>query len=567
MALTTRPARLGDLLIARQRLSADQLNIALAEQKRQPEPLGQVLLRLGFVSEPVLLDTLSEALGVVTADLGGLRPAPAALACLPAALARRFGVLPLTLDLEARSLSLAMTDTGNVVALDQCAAHLPPGIHITPVLVGAAELAAGLDDAYGAVSSVTAVLADHAPTGAAGPGASPPIVRLLDAVLAEAVRRGASDIHCEPEAGYLRLRFRIDGILREAHCLHRDYWPALAVRLKVLAGLDIAESRAPQDGRFSLQLGGRPVDFRVSSLPTTYGENIVLRVLDRQRGIVPLTALGLDEASLRSLRLMVARPAGLLLVCGPTGSGKTTTLYSLINHLNTPEVNVMTLEDPVEYPLASVRQTSLSEGLRLDFASGVRALMRQDPDILLIGEIRDEDTAAMAVRAAMTGHQVFSTLHANSALGALGRLTEMGVRPALLAGNLSGLVSQRLVRRLRPEAVEWDSPRPVERELLGLVADDPRKLPRLAAALRSNPQAAYAGRAALMEVLRVDRRLDELIARAADMGALRLAAADAGFLSLAEVAVARVLEGMTTLEEVSRVIDLTDRLGPAGERL
>ncbi len=567
MALMTRPARLGDLLIARQRLSADQLNIALAEQKRQPEPLGQVLLRLGFVSEPVLLDTLSEALGVVTAGLGGLRPAPAALACLPAALARRFGVLPLTLDLEARSLSLAMTDTGNVVALDQCAAHLPPGIHITPVLVGAAELAAGLDDAYGAVSSVTAVLADHAPTGAAGPGASPPIVRLLDAVLAEAVRRGASDIHCEPEAGYLRLRFRIDGILREAHCLHRDYWPALAVRLKVLAGLDIAESRAPQDGRFSLQLGGRPVDFRVSSLPTTYGENIVLRVLDRQRGIVPLTALGLDEASLRSLRLMVARPAGLLLVCGPTGSGKTTTLYSLINHLNTPEVNVMTLEDPVEYPLASVRQTSLSEGLRLDFASGVRALMRQDPDILLIGEIRDEDTAAMAVRAAMTGHQVFSTLHANSALGALGRLTEMGVRPALLAGNLSGLVSQRLVRRLRPEAVEWDSPRPVERELLGLVADDPRKLPRLAAALRSNPQAAYAGRAALMEVLRVDRRLDELIARAADMGALRLAAAGAGFLSLAEVAVARVLEGMTTLEEVSRVIDLTDRLGPAGERL
>lgn len=567
MALTTRPARLGDLLIARQRLSADQLNIALAEQKRQPEPLGQVLLRLGFVSEPVLLDTLGEALGVVTAGLGGLRPAPAALACLPAALARRFGVLPLTLDLEARSLSLAMTDTGNVVALDQCAAHLPPGIHITPVLVGAAELAAGLDDAYGAVSSVTAVLADHEPTGAAGPGASSPIVRLLDAVLAEAVRRGASDIHCEPEAGYLRLRFRIDGILREAHCLHRDYWPALAVRLKVLAGLDIAESRAPQDGRFSLQLGGRPVDFRVSSLPTTYGENIVLRVLDRQRGIVPLTALGLDEASLRSLRLMVARPAGLLLVCGPTGSGKTTTLYSLINHLNTPEVNVMTLEDPVEYPLASVRQTSLSEGLRLDFASGVRALMRQDPDILLIGEIRDEDTAAMAVRAAMTGHQVFSTLHANSALGALGRLTEMGVRPALLAGNLSGLVSQRLVRRLRPEAVEWDSPRPVERELLGLAADDPRKLPRLAAALRSNPQAAYAGRAALMEVLRVDRRLDELIARAADMGALRQAAAGAGFLSLAEVAVARVLEGMTTLEEVSRVIDLTERLGPTGERL
>ena len=552
------PARLGDLLLERRRLSPDQLQIALAEQKRQPEPLGQILLRLGFVNEQVLLDTLGDALGVVTAGLGTLVPEPAALASLPPALARRFRVLPLRLNPEARTLHLAMADTTNVVALDQCAAQLPPGTRITPVLVGAAELAAGLDEAYGATQSVSAVLAGREP---AEPGAAPPIVRLLDALLAEAVRRGASDIHCEPEAGYLRLRFRIDGLLREAHCLHRDYWPALAVRLKVLAGLDIAESRAPQDGRFSLQLGGRPIDFRVASLPTTHGENIVLRVLDRQRGIVPLTGLGLDETSLRTLRLMVARPAGLLLVCGPTGSGKTTTLYSLISHLNTPEVNIMTLEDPVEYPLASVRQTSLSEGLRLDFASGVRALMRQDPDILLIGEIRDEDTAAMAVRAAMTGHQVLSTLHANAALGGIARLMEMGVRPALLAGNLTGLVSQRLVRRLRPEAIEWEAPGPVERQLLGLPADDPRQLPRLAAGLRSTPQAAFAGRAALMEVLRVTRTLDELIAREASAGELRAAAAAAGFVPLAEVAVARVLEGLTTLEEISRVVDLTDQAG------
>jgi general secretion pathway protein E/type IV pilus assembly protein PilB len=327
-----------------------------------------------------------------------------------------------------------------------------------------------------------------------------------------------------------------------------------------LAGLDIAESRAPQDGRFSQQVAGREIDFRVASLPTTQGENNVLRVLDRARGIVPLTGLGLDEASLQRLRLMVARPSGLMLVCGPTGSGKTTTLYSLLNHLNSPAVNIMTLEDPVEYPLADIRQTSLAEGLRLDFASGVRALLRQDPDILLIGEIRDEDTAAMALRAAMTGHQVFSTLHATAALGALPRLFEMGIEPALLAGNLSGLMAQRLVRKLRPECVEWVMANALERRLLGMAEGEHRKHPRPTASARQAAHGGYAGRIALMELLRVDRAMDELIARNAGPRDLALAARGAGFVALAEVASERVLAGLTTLEEIARVVDLRPRV-------
>lgn len=558
------PQRLGDLLLARRALSPDQLGTALAEQQRRPEPLGQILLRLGFVTENHLLEAFGHAVHDSAVPGARLRPEAAALALLPGALAQRFQVLPLSVEPTLGRLTLAMRDPDDVVALDHCAAQLPANTTIDARAVDAAALRDAIEQAYGLRSSVQALTQQFEPQVGRSlrdtAEASPPVIRLLDAVLAEAVRQGASDIHFQPGAAGLALRYRVDGVLRLAHSLHRDYWPPLAVRVKVLAGLDIAESRAPQDGRFSQQVAGREIDFRVASLPTTQGENIVLRVLDRARGIVPLTGLGLDEASLQRLRLMVARPSGLMLVCGPTGSGKTTTLYSLLNHLNSPAVNIMTLEDPVEYPLADIRQTSLAEGLRLDFASGVRALLRQDPDILLIGEIRDEDTAAMALRAAMTGHQVFSTLHATAALGALPRLFEMGIEPALLAGNLSGLMAQRLVRKLRPECLEWVMANALERRLLGMAEGEQRKHPRPTASARQAVHGGYAGRIALMELLRVDRALDELIARNAGPRELTLAARGAGFVGLAEVASERVLAGLTTLEEIARVVDLTPRV-------
>ena len=349
-------------------------------------------------------------------------------------------------------------------------------------------------------------------------------------------------------------------MLRQIRSLHKNYWSAIAVRLKVMSGMDIAETRAAQDGRITLTLSGRQIDFRVSTLPTVHGENIVLRVLDRQRGIVPIEALGLEDDVLMMLKLMVARPEGLLLVTGTNGSGKTTTLYSLLNHLNTETVNIMTLEDPVEYPMGMIRQTSVNEAVRLDFASGVRSILRQDPDIILVGEIRDEDTASMAFRAAMTGHQVFSTLHTNSSIGAIPRLTDMGIRPEIMAGNIIGILAQRLVRKLRLDCREAYLPDTIEQRILGLAAGDPRHVYRVAEEFRHAAHQGYEGRTALMELLRFDRDLDELIARGATSNELNDVAHQKGFQTLADVAIKMVLGGLTSLDEVTRVVDLTARV-------
>ncbi len=284
------------------------------------------------------------------------------------------------------------------------------------------------------------------------------MVRLVNALLVDAVKRGASDIHFEPEYAFLRIRYRIDGVLETVRSLHKTYLPGITVRVKVVSGMNIAETRAPQDGRLSLTLNGRPIDFRVSTQPTIYGENIVLRVLDREKSIISLDRMNLTKDTLAKLNLMLARPEGILIVTGPTGSGKTTTLYSLLSQVNDETVNIMTLEDPVEYPLTLMRQTSVNEVARMDFADGIRSIMRQDPDIILVGEVRDKETAEMAFRAAMTGHQVFTTLHTNSALGAFPRLLDIGIQPDIMAGNIIGVIAQRLVRVLCPHCKEAYAP-------------------------------------------------------------------------------------------------------------
>ncbi|MGL4995865.1 MAG: GspE/PulE family protein, partial [Deefgea sp.] len=389
---------------------------------------------------------------------------------------------------------------------------------------------------------------------------SQPVVRLIDALLADAVTRGASDIHFEPEQSFVRIRYRIDGVLRQIRALHKTYWPAMVVRLKVLATMNIAETRAPQDGRISLTLSGRPLDFRVSAQPTTWGENIVLRILDRQKGLVPLEELGLTDENLDALRLMIARPEGIILVTGPTGSGKTTTLYSILNHINSVAVNIMTLEDPVEYPIPQIRQTSVSEVSKMDFANGIRSMMRQDPDVILIGEIRDKDTAEMAFRAAMTGHQVYSTLHTNSAIGALPRLLDIGVLPDILSGNMIGIVAQRLVRTLCTFCREEYSPDDFEKRLLQIDTSSNTRIYRAVGCPKCEHQ-GYRGRMTVIEILKLDADLDELIARRATMREIREHALAKGFKPLAVDACRRVLEGKTTLDEIARVVDLTDRVG------
>ena len=567
--MTPTATPIGQTLLQLGLISKDQLHIALREQGRSGEILGRQLVRLGFLSETTLRDALARSLGRPCADLSKLLPDAEALALVPRQLAKRLHLIPLSYDASQRHLVIASSDVDNIVALDQLRNSLPPGTEVDILLAGEAEIAQASDQLYGHELSIDGIL-NEIESGESDPFGQPargseyaqPVVRLIDALLTDAVKRGASDLHFEPEAAFLRIRYRIDGLLRQIRALHKSCWPAMAVRLKVMAGLNIAETRNPQDGRISLQVSGRPVDFRVSTQPTIHGENIVLRILDRQKGIVDLDALGLTDPQLDLLKLMIARPEGLILVTGPTGSGKTTTLYSILGHINAEGINIMTLEDPVEYPMPMIRQTAVADAARLDFANGVRAMLRQDPDVILVGEIRDEDTARMAFQAAMTGHQVYSTLHTSSAIGAIPRLLDIGILPDILAGNVIGIVAQRLVRCLCPACREARPAHDYEMRLLGLTAASERPLLHEA---RGCPQCdfqGYRGRMAIMELLRMDPELDELVARRATAREIREAASRKGFRPLADDGARRVLEGATTLDELCRVVNLTDRMSP-----
>lgn len=557
---------LGERLIEAGLITEDQLQVALKEQSRRDEPLGRILVKLGLISEGMLRDTLGESLGHDSIDLATVIPDPDALQMVPKNIARRYSMLPINFDKNEKVLTLAMADTFNVVAMDQIAALLGTGVGIATLVAGEAEIEAAIEQFYEFELSIQGILheidtgeVDQLNIAVENEEYSHPLIRLVDAILADAVNRDASDIHLEPEAGFLRVRYRIDGVLRQVMALHRSYWPGMVVRLKVMAKMNIAETRAPQDGRISLTLAGRPIDFRVASQQTTHGENFVLRVLDRQKGIVPLEKLNLVKETLMSLQVMMARPEGIIMVTGPTGSGKTTTLYSMLNYRNDESVNIMTLEDPVEYPMSMIRQTSLNEAAKLDFANGIRSMMRQDPDIILVGEIRDEETAEMAFRAAMTGHQVFSTLHTNSALGAVPRLIDIGVKPQIMAGNIIGIVAQRLVRRLCRHCKQAYAPDDTERKLLGNTGSKPMLLYREHGCDSCNLM-GFRGRVAVIEVLKMNEQMDEMIARNATRKEMHEAAVEAGFRDLAEDAVRHVLNGLTSLSEISRVVDLTARV-------
>ena len=558
------PRRIDELLVAKGVVSEDQIRIALIEQKRRHEPLGRILVRFGFATESVIRDVLAGVLGHESVDLSKVLIDGDVVKLVPREIARRYRMLAIRYDEAPRRLTVATSDPFDVIAMDQVRALFEPGVEVRPLLAGEMELDKAIDQFHGHDLSIDGILKeietgeiDQRSLEAQSDEYSRPVVRLVNALLSDAVKRGASDLHFEPAHEFLRIRYRIDGVLRQIRSLHRDHWPAIAVRLKVMASMNIAERRAPQDGRVSLSVAGRAVDFRVSSLPTTFGENIVLRVLDRHKGIVALDRLGLHEDALDGLRRMMARPEGIILVTGPTGSGKTTTLYSMLSHLDTESVNIMTLEDPVEYPMERIRQTSVNEAARLTFAGGVRSLLRQDPDIILIGEIRDTETAEMAFRAAMTGHRVYSTLHANSATGAIARLLETGVSPGVMAGNIIGIIGQRLVRRLCAHCRESGSPTPLQRRIPGLGAGPEAPPVYRARGCSHCEHQGYRGRLSLLEILRFDDEIDELVSRGATTREISGAAYAKGFRPLAEDGVRRVLEGLTSLDEVSRVVDLT----------
>ena len=405
MAEQRKKLRLGELLVQQGLITPDQLGIALAEQKQNNIPLGRQLVRLGFITEAAIRDIMARTVGQESIDLAHVVADPEALKLVPQEFARRHHVLPIAYDVDERQLTIATTEIFNIVALDQLRAALGAGIEIKTQLAGEAQLEDYIDQFYGYELSVDGILQeietgeiDYQSLGAGGDEYTQPMVRLVNALLVDAVKRGASDIHFEPEYAFLRIRYRIDGVLETVRSLHKTYMPGITVRIKVISEMNIAETRAPQDGRLSLTLNGRPIDFRVSTHPTIHGENIVLRILDREKSIISLEKMNLPaQTMITRLNLILARPEGILIVTGPTGSGKTTTLYSLLSQVNDESVNIMTLEDPVEYPLTLMRQTSVNDAVRMDFANGIRSMMRQDPDIILVGEMRDRETCRNGV--------------------------------------------------------------------------------------------------------------------------------------------------------------------------
>ena len=567
MAEQRKKLRLGELLVQQGLITTDQLSIVLAEQRHNNIPIGRLLVRLGFVTESAIRDIMARTIGQESIDLAQVVADPEALKLVSQDFARRNRVLPIAYDPADQVLTVATTEIFNVVAMDQLRAMLGPQIEIKTQLASEAQLEDYTDHFYGYELSVDGILKEietgeidyeSLQTAGGGDEYTQPMVRLVNALLVDAVKRGASDIHFEPEYAFLRIRYRIDGVLETVRSLHKTYLPGITVRVKVVSAMNIAETRAPQDGRLSLTLNGRPIDFRVSTQPTIYGENIVLRVLDREKSIISLDRMRLSKPVTDKINLMLARPEGILIVTGPTGSGKTTTLYSLLAQVNDETVNIMTLEDPVEYPLTLMRQTSVGEVARMDFADGIRSIMRQDPDIILVGEVRDKETAEMAFRAAMTGHQVFTTLHTNSSLGAFPRLLDIGIQPDIMAGNIIGVIAQRLVRVLCTHCKEAYAPSREERQLLGPAGDKVSFLHRPVGCKHCDNK-GYKGRSAIMELLVMDSDLDELVARRATAKELRAAAIAKGFRSLSDEGLQRAIDGTTSLTEVAREIDLTGR--------
>ncbi len=555
--------RMGDQLVTMGLITPDQLNVALQEKKISGKMIGEVLVDLGFIDADTLSNFLAQSSGFNVFDPKTTIIDGEALSLIDKKIAQKNLILPFSI--VEGELLVAMADPYDVVALDILKKHIPRGLKVRPSVTTPHVLSDAIDAAYGYASSVNAILKElegrdpeelEDVAGLSDDEAySHPLVRLVNALVFEAVKAGSSDLHFEPEENFVRLRYRMDGVLSTVQILHRQHWNGVAQRLKLMASLNIADKLTPQDGRIQMNVGGREVDFRVSSLPTVHGENIVMRVLDKQSSIMPLSSLGFSENNLKLIKKAQKRPEGIIIVTGPTGSGKTTSLYSMLNEINSVDVNIQTLEDPVEYSLPMIRQTQIREGI-LDFADGIRALLRQDPDIIFIGEIRDKTTAEMALQAAMTGHQVYTTLHTNDSFGALPRLFDLGMVPGMVAGNIISIFAQRLARTLCPNCKEAYTPNHEECVLLGV--DNPPEIFRAhQGGCDQCGGQGYKGRVALAEILSFDEEMDEVVARGGTKADLKEMALAKGFKNMKDDAMLKILEGRTTFEAVSKVVDIT----------
>jgi general secretion pathway protein E/type IV pilus assembly protein PilB len=553
---------MGDSMISIGLISEDQLNVAMQEKKASGKMLGETLVELGFISEDQLTSFLAEASGFELFDPKSTIVDGEALALIEKDLALKHNVLPISID--ENEMQVAMADPYDVVSMDTLRQYIPKGCVIKPLIATSSVLSEAIDAAYGYASSINAIMAEleededqqDVSKLNSEDAYSHPIVRLVNALVYDAVKIGASDLHFEPEDNFIRLRYRVDGVLYTAQILHKKHWSGISQRIKIISNLNIADKMSPQDGRFSINIGGHEVDFRVSSLPTVHGENIVLRVLDKSASIMPLEKLGFSDLNMKLIKEAQSRPEGIIIVTGPTGSGKTTSLYSMLNEINDVEVNIQTLEDPVEYSLPMIRQTHVREGI-LEFGDGIKALLRQDPDIIFIGEIRDSITAEMALKAAMTGHQVYTTLHTNDSFGAIPRLLDLGLKPGMIAGAVVSVFAQRLTRLLCPNCKVEYKP---DHEECGILGVDPSKPPTIFKARQGGCDSCggqgYKGRVAVAEILSFDEEMDELVARGESKADLKALAVKKGFKTMRDDGIVKVLEGITDLDAISKVVNI-----------
>jgi type IV pilus assembly protein PilB len=564
--------RLGDLLVKEKIITPEQLEQAVKTQKDSNTRLGAALVKLGFLSDEDVTNFLSRQYGVPAINLSYFEIDPSVVKLIPYETAKRYQILPLSR--VGASLTIAMVDPTNVFAMDDI--KFMTGFNIEPVVASESSILEGIDKAYGTtkeedleqvMQSMTdmdeadvELQADQEEVGLADlerAADEAPIVKLVNLILTDAVKRGASDIHIEPYEKELRVRFRIDGVLQSIMTPPLKLKDAITSRMKIMAKLDISEKRLPQDGRIMLKMniGGRKkqLDFRVSTLPTLWGEKIVLRLLDKENLRLDMTKLGFEPESLVKFEKAILKPYGMVLVTGPTGSGKTNTLYSSISTLNKPDTNIMTAEDPVEFQLAGVNQVQMKEQIGLNFAASLRAFLRQDPNIILVGEIRDFETAEIAIKAALTGHLVLSTLHTNGAPETITRLMNMGIEPFLVATSVHLICAQRLVRRICKECA---APVEVPRQTLleeGYTPEevDSVKIMKGKGCAVCN-STGYKGRCGLYEVMEVDDEIRELVLVGASAVELKKKAIERGMITLRRSGLIKVAAGMTTLEEVAR---------------
>lgn len=552
MKVSTRK-RLGDLLVEAGVITNEQLDYALATKTRN-EKLGDFLIRENYMTEQQLIETLEFQLGIPHIHLNQYVIEPELMQLVPAALAKRTNIMPIRRD--KNKLFIAMADPMDYFAIEEV--RMATGCQIETSIAAKDDLYRTLTKYYDLQESMDAALTE---LGVVAPnGENPqemmdedsPIVRLVNQIIANGVAQRASDIHFDPQETELKIRYRVDGVLRTERSLPKHMQNVITARVKILGNLNITENRTPQDGRIKSTVNFKPIDIRLSTLPTIYGEKVVMRILDLSSAANDIDKLGFTEKNEERFRDMIARPNGIVLITGPTGSGKSSTLYAALSHLNNEEVNIITVEDPVEYQLSGINQIQVKEEVGLTFAAGLRSILRQDPDIVMIGEIRDLETAQIATRASLTGHLVLSTLHTNSAVESISRMQDMGIEPFLLSSSLVGIMAQRLVRRVCRDCVTEMPATVREKEIFaenGLTVDVVRK-GRGCPACNSS---GYRGRLAIHEILPINRHIKDLILNRASASSIRDYMKEQKFNTLIEDGLLKVLDGVTTTEEVLRV--------------